>query len=68
MTEQDLELAKDIRELLAPRVIGKTGAELDSEEVAMLYHIVSDFIFRNDEPSVDMKLPFSVVMSLGEIS
>lgn len=61
--DQELELAKDIRELLAPRVIGKTGAELDSEEVAMLYHIVSDFIFRNDEPSVDMKLPFEV--SLG---
>lgn len=68
IVEQDLEFAKDIRESLAPRVIGKTGAELNSEEVAMIYHIVSDFIFRNDEPSVDMKLPLTVIQSLREVS
>ncbi|CAD9195523.1 hypothetical protein [Acinetobacter bohemicus] len=59
----NLELAKDIRESLSARVIGKTGSQFDSEETEQLYHIVNDYIARNDEASVDAELPFEV--SLG---
>ena len=42
-------------------------AEL-SEETEQLYHIVNDYIARNDEASVDVKLPFDVIQSLKEVS
>ena len=64
----NLELAKDIRESLEARKIGGTGTQFNSEETELLYHIVDDYIARNDEASVDVKLPFEVVMSLGEVS
>ena len=63
----NLELAKDIRESLAARKIGGTSTQFNSEETELLYHIVDDYIARNDEASVDVKLPFDVVMSLGEV-
>ena len=56
----NLELAKDIRESLSARVIGKTGSQFNREETEQLYHIVNDYIARNDEESVDVKLPFEV--------
>ena len=62
MTEK-LEQAKDLIESLAARKIGGTGSQFDSEETEQLYHIVNDYIARNDEASVDVKLPFEV--SLG---
>ena len=67
MTEK-LEQAKDIRESLAARRIGGTGTQFNSEETELLYHIVDDYIARNDEASVDVKLPFEVVLALGEVS
>lgn len=60
----NLELAKDIRESLAARKIGGTGYQLSSEENDLAYEIFNDYIMRNDQSSVDMKLPFDV--SLGE--
>jgi hypothetical protein len=67
MTEK-LEQAKDIRESLAARKIGGTGTQFNSEETELLYHIVDDYIARNDEASVDVKLPFNVIQSLREVS
>lgn len=65
---EKLELAKDLLESLAARKIGGTGYQLSSEENDLAYEIFSDYIARNDEASVDMKLPFEVVLSLGEVS
>ena len=62
-TEQKLELAKDITESLAARKIGGTGYQLSSEENDLVYEILNDYIMRNDQPSIDVKLPFDV--SLG---
>ena len=62
-----LEQAKDIRESLAARKIGGTGVELNGKETELLYHIVDDYIARNDEASVDVKLPFEVLQSLREV-
>ena len=64
----NLELAKDIRESLEARKIGGTGTQFNSEETELLYHIVNDYIARNDEASVDVKLPFEVLQSLKEVS
>ena len=64
----NLELAKDIRESLAASVIGKAGSQFNSEETEQLYHIVNDYIARNDEASVDVELPFDVIQSLKEVS
>ena len=64
----NLELAKDIRESLAARKIGGTGIELNSEEVELAYEVFNDYIARNDEASVDVKLPFEVIQSLREVS
>lgn len=63
----NLELAKDIRESLAARKIGGTGSQFNSEETEQLYHIVNDYIARNDEASVDVELPFDVIQSLREV-
>lgn len=65
---EKLEQAKDIRESLAARKIGGTGTQFNSEETELLYHIVDDYISRNDEASVDVKLPFEVLQSLKEVS
>ncbi|MEG0132182.1 MAG: hypothetical protein RR677_12005 [Acinetobacter sp.] len=67
MTEK-LEQAKDLLESLAARKIGGTGIELNSEEVELAYEIINDYIARNDEASVDVKLPFDVIQSLKEVS
>lgn len=62
MTEK-LEHAKDLLESLAARKIGGTGYQLSSEENDLVYEILNDYIMRNDQPSIDVKLPFEV--SLG---
>ena len=67
MTEK-LEQAKDLIESLAARKIGGTGIELNSEEAELAYEIFNDYIMRNEVKGVDVKLPFSVLQSLGEIS
>lgn len=65
-----LEIAKDFAEDFAPHVISKTGTvkTLTAKQVSALYHIAVDYWMRNEEASVDVKLPFNVVMSLGEVS
>ena len=67
---EKLELAKDLIESLAARKIGGTGyLILSSEENDLVYEIFNnDYIIRNDQSSVDMKLPFDVMMSLREVS
>ena len=67
MTEK-LEQAKDLLESLAARKIGGTGIELNSEETELAYEIFNDYIMRNDEASVDAKLPFEIKLSLREVS
>lgn len=64
----NLELAKDIRESLAARKIGGIGIELNSEETELAYEVFNDYIVRNDEASVDVKLPLDVIQSLREVS
>jgi len=61
---EKLELAKDLLESLAARKIGGIGYQLSSEENDLAYEIFNDYVMRNDQSSVDMKLPFDV--SLGE--
>lgn len=65
-----LEIAKDFAEDLAPHVISQTGTvkTLTAEQVSALYYIAVDFWMRNDEPSVNVKLPFEVIQSLREVS
>ena len=53
-----------IRESLAARKIGGARYIMSSEEVELAYEVFNDYIMRNDEASVDVKLPFDV--SLGE--
>ena len=67
MTEK-LEQAKDLIESLAARKIGGAGIELNSEETELAYEIFNDYVMRNDEASVDVKLPFEVLQSLREVS
>jgi len=64
----EIELAKDIRESLSARVIGGTGSQFNNEETKLIYHIVNDYIARNEEANVDLTLPFDVVLALGEVS
>lgn len=68
--EEMVEVAKDLTEALATYVISGTGAkmELNSESVSVIYHSLVGFTSRNEKPNVGMKLPFSVLQSLGEIS
>ena len=65
-----IEIAKDFAEDLAPHVISRTGIvkTLTVEQVSALYHIAVDFLMRNDEASVDAKLPFEVLQSLRDVS
>ena len=67
MTEK-LEQAKDLIESLAARKIGGTGIELNSEEVELAYEVFNDYIARKNKTKIDVKLPFDVIQSLGEIS
>lgn len=67
MTEK-LEQAKDLLESLAARKIGGTHYIMNSEEVDLAYEVFNDYIMRNELKGVDVKLPFSVVLSLGEVS
>lgn len=69
-TEQMVEVAKDLTEALAPYIISGDGVklELNSKDVNAIYHSLVGFTSRNEQPNVDMKLPFSVLQSLGEIS
>lgn len=57
---EKLELAKDIRESLAAHKIGGARYIMSSEEVELAYEVLNDYIARNDEASVDVKLPFEV--------
>ena len=65
---EKLELAKDLLESLAARKIGGIGYQLSSEENDLAYEVFNDYIARNDEASVDVKLPFDVIQSLKEVS
>ena len=60
-----LEIAKDFADELAPFVISKTGTvkTLTAEQVSAIYHIAVDYWMRNEEASIDVKLPFEI--SLG---
>ena len=64
---EKLELAKDLIESLAARKIGGTGIELNSEEAEIAYEIFNDYIMRNELKGVDVKLPFTILQSLGEV-
>lgn len=68
--EEMVEIAKDLTEALAPYVISGKGAkmELNSESVSVIYHSLVGFTSRNEQSNVDMKLPFSVLQSLREVS
>jgi hypothetical protein len=68
--EQMVEVAKDLTEALAPYVISGKGAkmELTSKDVNVIYHSLVGFTSRNEQQNVDMKLPFSVLQSLREVS
>lgn len=67
MTEK-LEQTKDLLESLAVRKICGTSIELNSEETKLAYEIFNDYVERNDKASVDVKLPFTILQSLGEVS
>ncbi|MDK1683512.1 hypothetical protein [Acinetobacter terrestris] len=67
MTEK-LEQAKDLIESLAARKIGGTGIELNREEVDLAYEVFNDYIMRNELKGVNVKLPFTILQSLGEVS
>ncbi|OTG64380.1 hypothetical protein B9T25_13140 [Acinetobacter sp. ANC 4470] len=68
--EQMVEVAKDLTEALAPFVISGAGAKLQlgSESINVIYHSLVGFTSRNDQPSVDVKLPSAVIQSLKEVS
>ena len=65
MTEK-LEQAQDLIESLAARKIGGTGYLMNREEIALAYEVFNDYVMRNDEASVDVKLPFEVIQILKE--
>ena len=67
MTEK-LEQAKDLIESLAARKIGGTGIELNSEEAELAYEVFNDYVERNEVKGVDVKLPFTILQSLQEVS
>ena len=64
----DIELAKDLLESLAARKIGGSGYFMDSEEVDLAYEVFNDYVERNEVKGVDVKLPFTILQSLGEVS
>ena len=67
MTEK-LEQAKDIIESLAARKIGGTGYIMNSEEAELAYEVFNDYVMRNELKGVDVKLPFTILQSLREVS
>lgn len=67
MTEK-LEQVKDLLESLAARKIGGAHYIMSSEDVDLAYEVFNDYVMRNDEASVDAKLPFDVIQSLREVS
>lgn len=67
MTEK-LEQAKDLLESLAARKIGGAHYIMNSEEVDLAYEVFNDYVARNELKGVDVKLPFEVIQSLGEVS
>lgn len=67
MTEK-LEQAKDLLESLAARKIGGAHYIMSSKEVDLAYEVFNDYVERNEVKGVDVKLPFEVVLSLGEVS
>lgn len=67
MTEK-LEQAKDLLESLAARKIGGTHYIMNSEEAELAYEVFNDYVERNELKGVDVKLPFDVIQSLGEVS
>lgn len=67
MTEK-LEAAKDLVESLAARKIGGVGIELNSQETELAYEIFNDYVERNEVKGVDVKLPFTILQSLREVS
>lgn len=68
MINQKLEQAKDLLESLVVRTIGGTGIELNSEETDLAYEVFNDYVERNEVKGVDVKLPFTILQSLGEVS
>ena len=67
MTEK-LEQAKDLLESLAARKIGGTHYIMNSEEAELAYEVFNNYVERNELKGVDVKLPFDVIQSLGEVS
>ena len=67
MTEK-LEQAKDLLESLAARKIGGTGYLMNSEDVNLAYEVLNDYVERNEVKGVDVKLPFTILQSLREVS
>lgn len=67
MTEK-LEQAKDLLESLAARKIGGTGYLMNGEEAELTYEVFNDYVARNEVKGVDVKLPFTILQSLGEVS
>lgn len=67
MTEK-LEQAKDLLESLAARKIGGTHYIMNSEEAELAYEVFNDYVERNELKGVDVKLPFTILQSLREVS
>lgn len=68
MINQKLEQAKDLIESLAARKIGGAHYIMSSEEVDLAYEVFNDYIMRNEVKGIDVKLPFTILQSLGEVS
>lgn len=64
----NLEQAKDLLESLAARKIGGTGYLMNSEDVNLAYEVLNDYVMRNELKGVDVKLPFTILQSLREVS
>ena len=67
MTEK-LEQAKDLIESLAARKIGGTHYIMNSKDVDLAYEVFNDYVARNEVKGVGVKLPFTILQSLGEVS
>ena len=68
--EQMVEVAKDLTEALAPYVISGIGTkmELNSESISVIYRSLVGFTSQHEVKGVDVKLPFTILQSLGEVS
>ena len=64
----NLEQAKDLLESLAARKIGGTGYLMNGEEAELANEVFNDYVARNELKGVDVKLPFTILQSLGEVS